>query len=159
VLLQYARQVRLLLVALAVFFASAACSLTSPDKEAGLDYSGGFANWFYQTNEVSIEAGAVQAAMSEPYDDEGIRNRLRELATTQASLNSAFANLTPHPFWKDYHPAIVAATRQFDDATAPLRGEDDISALASAADAFKANEDSLLQIVIDCYTQTKSCPR
>jgi hypothetical protein len=149
----------LLLVTLAVLLASAACSFTSPDKEPGLDYSGAFANWFYQTNEVSIEAGAVQAALVEPYDDEGIRSRLRELATTQASINGAFAGVTPHPFWKDYHPAVVELTKQFKDSTAPLRQEEDIVALAPAVDAFKAQEDTLLQLVIDCYTQTKACPR
>jgi hypothetical protein len=151
--------VKLLLVAVVILVASAGCAFTSPDKKPGLDYSGAFANWFYQTNEVSIEAGAVQAALAEPYDDEGIRNRLRELATTQANLNIAFANMPPHPFWKDYHPAIIALTEQFNESTSPLRGDGDITALAPAADTFKTEEDTLLQLVIDCYTQTRNCPR
>jgi hypothetical protein len=148
------------LLALAVSFVSSACtSLTSPDKEAGLGYSGAFANWFYQTNEVSIEALQVQLAIGEDHDDDGIRARLRELATTQYNLNQQFATITPHNFWKDYHPAIVAATTQFNETTAGLRGDEDLVALGSAADAFKATEDQLLQVVINCYTQTKSCEK
>ncbi|MGE0059076.1 MAG: hypothetical protein AB7P33_17860 [Dehalococcoidia bacterium] len=150
---------RLLLLGLFLAVASTACSAAKADTEPGRDYSGAFANWFYQTNEVSIEAGAVQAAIVEAHDDAGIRSRLRELATTQTSLNNAFASATPHPFWKDYHPAIVEAMRQFDDATAPFRSDEELSALAEVADVFKVQEDALLQIVINCYTQTKDCPK
>ncbi len=150
---------RFLVLGLFLAVASTACSVAKADTEPGRDYSGAFANWFYQTNEVSIEAGAVQAAIVEAHDDDGIRTRLRELATTQASLNSAFANAKPHPFWKDYHPSIIEAMRQFDEAMAPLRGDGPISALAQVADAFKAQEDALLQIVISCYTQTDRCPK
>jgi hypothetical protein len=150
---------KLLLLALAVFVVSSGCtSLTKPEKQEGLNYSGAFASWFYQTNEVSIEAGWVQAAMQENHDNDGIRSRLRELAITQFNINQQFANITPHEFWKDYHPGIVAATVRFNDATADLRGDGDLIALGPAADAFKADEDQLLQRVIDCYTQTKSCP-
>lgn len=150
---------RFLVLGLFLVLASTACSVATADTEPGREYSGAFASWFYQTNEVSIEAGAVQAALVEAHDDDGIRTRLRELAITQTSLNSAFANAKPHPFWEEYHPSIVEAMRQFDEATAPLRGDAPLNALAEVAGAFKAQEDALLQIVIDCYTQTKSCPR
>jgi hypothetical protein len=154
------KRLTVLLLAIGVFLVSSACtSLTKQDKEPGLVYSGAFATWFYQTNQLSIEAGQVQVAMLEDHDDEGIRARLRELATTQFNLNEQFARTPPHAFWKDYHPAIVAATERFDDATAELRGDDDVQALGAAADVFKANEDTLLQVVINCYTQTKSCEK
>ena len=150
---------RLLVLAFAVLLGSTACSLTSPDREEGLVYSGAFANWFYQTNSVSLEAWAVHAAVAEGGEEEdGLRMRLRELATTQTSINEQFSSMQPHPFWAEYHPAIVEATTRFDAATAHLREGEPLGPIAPLVDLFTAQESDLLQAVISCYTQTDQCP-
>ena len=149
---------RLFFLSLFILFASSACSLTSPDREAGLNYSGAFANWFYPSLGISIETAAVQGALLEAHDDEALRVRLRELATAQSNLNHQFATVGIHPFWREHHPGIIEATRRFDAATALLRQDGASGPIESVVRNFKLEEDTLMQAIIGCYAQAAHCP-
>ena len=154
----YARRMELLFVAVMVLFTSSACGLASPDREAGREYSVAFSDWFYQTNSVQIEAAAVQAALVEIDDDEGLRTRLRELARIQTSLNERFSSVDVHPFWEEHHPGIVEAAARFNAATAHLRDEGSFGPIDPLVEQFRFEEDQLLQAVISCYVQSGPCP-
>jgi hypothetical protein len=156
----YPQLVRPALLALILVLASTACGFdASPDRESGLKYSGAFAHWFYQTNAVSIEAGAIEDALGELGDETGLRLRLRELAMTQTSINAQFSAMHPHPFWERYQPKMIEATTHFDRATASLREDAPDGPLKAMVVLFRVEEYQLLQAVISCYTQTPNCPK
>ena len=150
---------RLFILGAVLLLASTACSdLTSPDRDEGLIYSGAFANWFYQTNGINLDAVAIENELAESPGDEGLRLRLRELATNQSSVNAAFSSMEPHPFWKDAHPGIVELTRRFDTATEVLRGDLVEGDLQPYIELFRIEEWQMLQAVITCYVKSGTCP-
>lgn len=152
-------RVALLALAATLVILTGGCALISPDREAGLAYSGAFANWFYQTNAINIEAGAIQAASAEAApDDPGLKARLRQLAITQERVNTQFAEMPPHPFWQHVHPGIVDLTSRFNKTTAHLREPDASGSIDEMIELFRAEEEHLLQAVIICYVQSGPCP-